>query len=450
MDLRKWNIVWQGSYVITAWMVLLAFPLHLFAQEAETPRFALLVGVDKYANLSPAEQLDGSANDIALIRSVLVNRFGFKEDNIIQRSDEGATGAGIRAAFASLLQRIDQLPENGPLAQVYFHFSGHGSQVADQAEGHEDRDELDGYDETLVPHDADRQGGNQDIRDDEINAFINRVVGEGTNPRAQVILVYDCCHSGSGARGATKTRQLARSVDPVDPAIAAKGVRRKGLPPGVVFLSACHESEVEPEFQEDGKTYGLLTRFLSQVLTEHEALSELNYDLLHDAIRSRYQSNRRVVQAPHPQLEASNLETRRLAFLGATRAVDRPSNFPMAGEISSGTFGLKAGRLHGFNPDALLRVFENPEGAAANNPIGTFKLKSVGEFESEGEFVRLDDAKGEYVGSLPPTTSLTTAVASLLADAAPTGQTRIKILRADTPGDEPVEVDVKSLPNARH
>ena len=448
MDLRKLNIGWHRGCVITAWMVLLASPLCLLAQDPESAKFALLVGVDKYANLSPAEQLDGSANDIELIRSVLINRFRFKEDDIIQRINEGATGDGIRAAFGELLARIDRLPANGPLTQVYFHFSGHGSQVADQAEGHEDRDEPDGYDETLVPHDAARQGGDQDIRDDEINALINRVVGEAANPRAQFILVYDCCHSGSGARGATKTRQLSRPVDPVDTAKAEQGVRRKGLPPGVVFLSACHETEVEPEFQENGKTYGLLTRFLSQALTEHEKLSELSYDSLHDAIRSQYQSNRRVVQAPHPQLEASDLDTRRLAFLGATRAVDRPANFPLAGKTSSGGFGLRAGRLHGFNADALLQVFENPEAAAANNPIGTLKLNSVSEFESEGEFVRFDETKGNYVSSSPPTKSLITSVATLLANAAPTGQTKIKILGAKLPGDEPEAVDVKSLPTA--
>ena len=446
LDFRKVSIGSHTRSTLTTWILLVACPLCLSAQEAESPRFALLIGVDKYANLSPAEQLDGSANDIKLIRSVLINRFGFKEENIIQRGDEEATGKGIREAFAELLQRIDQLPQNGPRAQVYFHFSGHGSQVADQPEGHEDRDEPDGYDETLVPHDAQRQGGDQDIRDDEINALINRVVGKETNPRAQFILVYDCCHSGSGARGATKTRQLARSVDAVDPAMAERGVRRKTLPPGVVFLSACHETEVEPEFQEDGKTYGLLTRFLSQVLTEHETLSELSYDSLHDAIRSRYQSNRRVVQAPHPQLEASDLGTRRLSFLGATRAVDRAANFPVTGKHSPDSFGLTAGRLHGFGADALLNVFENPEAAAANKPFGTLKLNSVSEFVSEGEFVEFDKVKQEYVRSSPPTISLTTAVASLLANAAPTGHTRIKILRADTPGNEPVAVDLKSLP----
>jgi hypothetical protein len=107
---------------------------------------------------------------------------------------------------------------------------------------------------------------------------------------------------------------------------------------------------------------------------------------------------------------------------------------------------LTAGRLHGFSADVLLNVFENPEAAAANKPIGTLKLNTVKEFESEGEFVEFDETKQEFVRSSPPTTSLTTAVASLLANAAPTGQTRIKILRADAPGDEPVAVDVKSLP----
>lgn len=443
MAVQRRNTPWHAFCAQTAWLALLASTTGLFAQETDPPKFALLVGVDKYANLSPAEQLDGSANDIELIRSVLVNRFGFNESNVIQRINEEATGDGIRAAFAELIERIEALPAGGPPAQIYFHFSGHGSQVADQAEGHVDRDEADGLDETLVPHDAERQGGNQDIRDDEINALINSIVGDETDPRAQFILVYDCCHSGSGARGATKVRQLARSVTP---AASALDVRRKRLPPGVVFLSACHETEVEPEFQENGKTYGLLTRFLSQILTEHETLSGLSYDLLHDAIRSRYQSNRRVVQAPHPQLEASDLETRRMPVLGATTAIDLPANFQLAGKTSSGSFRLKAGLLHGFRSGALLDVFENPESAAAQNPIGTLQLKSVSEFESQGEFVSFDEASQDYVSATPPTTSLATAVASLLADAAPSGQARVKVLRSDKAGDEPEAVDADSLP----
>lgn len=445
MNVQPIHVAQHVRCVMTAAILMLVSSINASAQEGESPKFALLVGVDKYANLSPAEQLDGSANDIDLIRSVLLDRFGFEEDNIIQRINEEATGAGIRAAFAELLERVKSLPEDQPTAQIYFHFSGHGSQVADQAEGHEDRDESDGLDETLVPHDAERQGGDQDIRDDEINALINGLVGDETNPRARVILVYDCCHSGSGARGTTKVRQLSRSVVS---ATASTNIRRKRLPPGVVFLSACHETEVEPEFQEGGKTYGLLTRFLSQVLTEHETLSALSYDSLHAAIRSRYQSNRRVVQAPHPQLEASDLDTRRLPVLGATRAVDRPANFRLAGKTSSGGFRFKAGRIHGFDTGALLDLFANPEDAAAQKSIGTLRLKSVSEFESEAVFVSYDDATQEYVSSAPPATSLATAVASLLANAAPSGQTCLAVLREDESGGEPVAADLESLPKA--
>lgn len=442
MSSRRTNSNFRIGYCSLA-LVTLILQASTSAQESKAPRFAILVGVDKYANLSPGEQLDGSANDVELIRSVLVNRFNFTEDNIIQRVNEEATSAGIRNAFDELLERIESLPADSPEAQVYFHFSGHGSQVEDQPEGDPDRDEPDGLDETLVPHDAERQGGSKDIRDDEINELINRVVGDETNPRARFILVYDCCHSGSGARGATKVRQLSRNVDATP---SDSGIRRKRLPPGVVFLSACHETEVEPEFQEGGKSYGLLTRFLSQILTEHETLSELSYDLLHDAIRTRYQSSPRVVQAPHPQLEASDLDTRRLPILGATQVIDRPANFPISGTGNSGSYRLKAGRLHGFAIGTLLDVFVNPEAVAANQVIGTLRLTVVSEFQSEGEFVTYDDAAKDYVTTKPPTNSLATAVASLLADAPPSNRTRLKILQANAPNLDEGGLSLEELP----
>ncbi|MEM7476517.1 MAG: caspase family protein, partial [Planctomycetota bacterium] len=444
MSVKPTRLARSLRCVSAAWTLLFFLPLGLRAQDTEGGKYALLIGVDEYANLSPAEQLDGSANDIALISSVLTSRFNFDQDNIIQRLNSEATGAGIRSAFAELVEKIESLPDNSPTAQVYFHFSGHGSQILDQEEGHQDRDEQDGLDETLVPHDAERQGGAQDIRDDEINDLINQVVGDPENPKARVILVYDCCHSGSGARGATKVRQLSRKIaDSSKP----ENVTRKRLPPGVVFLSACHETEVEPEFQENGKTYGLLTRFLSQVLTEHASLSELSYDSLHDAIRSRYQTNRKVVQAPHPQLEASDIETRKLPVLGATRAIDRPTNFPLAGKDSSGAVRLKAGTLHGLNTNALLEVYENPEAASAGEAIGTVKIKSVTEFESQAEFVSFDEAKQVFAKSNPPTNSLAVAVASMLAPAPATSQIGLKLIRSDASG-EPKTAKLDDLPTA--
>lgn len=68
---------------------------------------------------------------------------------------------------------------------LVFHYSGHGSRVLDR-----DGDELDGYDEALVPLDYDTEGK---ILDDEINAAIVRPLPRG----AMLHAVIDTCFSGT-------------------------------------------------------------------------------------------------------------------------------------------------------------------------------------------------------------------------------------------------------------
>lgn len=68
---------------------------------------------------------------------------------------------------------------------LVFHYSGHGSRVLDR-----DGDELDGYDEALVPLDYETEGR---MLDDEINATIVRPLPRG----AMLHAVIDTCFSGT-------------------------------------------------------------------------------------------------------------------------------------------------------------------------------------------------------------------------------------------------------------
>lgn len=68
---------------------------------------------------------------------------------------------------------------------LVFHYSGHGSQVRDC-----NGDELDGYDESLVPVDYKSEGK---LLDDEINATIVRPLTRGATLHA----IIDTCFSGT-------------------------------------------------------------------------------------------------------------------------------------------------------------------------------------------------------------------------------------------------------------
>ncbi|WP_245232362.1 caspase family protein [Thiorhodococcus minor] len=151
---------------------------------------ALLIGISDYARagLTP---LPGALTDVAMMRDVLHDRLGFRPEEIKVLTDEEATHAGIRRAFAGLAERV------APGDFVYIHYSGHGSLLADQSgEG-----ERGGQDQTWVPYGARTSfavGLNRyDILDDEINAWLAPIVGKAS----ALVYVADACHSATNTRG---------------------------------------------------------------------------------------------------------------------------------------------------------------------------------------------------------------------------------------------------------
>lgn len=141
---------------------------------------ALIVGIDKYKN--PAWNLEGCTMDAAVMSGMLQDHFGFPGDNVRLVLDDRATKANIES-------RLDWLVRDAKPGDVMvFFYAGHGSQVRDR-----DGDELeDAMDEILCPHDLD---WDDPLTDDILNSFFKRVP-QGAN----LSVVFDCCHSGTGTR----------------------------------------------------------------------------------------------------------------------------------------------------------------------------------------------------------------------------------------------------------
>ena len=138
-------------------------------------RKALLVGINTY----PDAPLRGCINDVEQVNDLLTRYYGFQDGDIKLVSNEAATAANIKAALAWLAQGGDD-----PDAVRIFHFSGHGSFVAD-----ENGDESDGKDECLVPYDYKSAGF---ITDDVLKTYYDQFPLAGN-----LTLVMDCCHSGT-------------------------------------------------------------------------------------------------------------------------------------------------------------------------------------------------------------------------------------------------------------
>ena len=76
---------------------------------------ALLIGINAYPHV-PA--LNGCVNDVRLMRSVLVESFGFAEDRITLLADAQATREGILSAFDALVSSVE------PDDIVVVHYAG--------------------------------------------------------------------------------------------------------------------------------------------------------------------------------------------------------------------------------------------------------------------------------------------------------------------------------------
>jgi hypothetical protein len=115
----------------------------------------------------------------------MLRRWGIPPAQVRLLADHEATRAGVLAAWQEHL-----LANAAPDHHLWFHYSGHGSQSPSI-----DPDEADGMDETMVLYDS-RTRGSSDLLDKEMAYLILQAEMAG----AQVTVVLDCCHSGSGTR----------------------------------------------------------------------------------------------------------------------------------------------------------------------------------------------------------------------------------------------------------
>jgi hypothetical protein len=163
-----------------------------------TPRkLALLVGINAYPASSLLSPLKGCVTDVELQRHLLLHRFGFNPQDILTLTDQQATRQGILTAFEEHL-----IKQAKPGDVVVFHFSGHGSQVADP-----DRDTPDGLNSTFLPVDSvlppgfpSKGGTVKDIMGHTLFLLMYALQTEN------VTVVLDSCHSGGGTRGNLRIR----------------------------------------------------------------------------------------------------------------------------------------------------------------------------------------------------------------------------------------------------
>lgn len=141
---------------------------------------ALLIGINYY---NTQNELHGCIDDIVNMRNALIDAYSYPASNIVMLRDDNQSGLPTRANILAQLSALVQ--QSGSLEEIWIHYSGHGSYVADK-----NGDEIaSGRDSTIVPCDFLTNGF---IIDDEIVALLKQV-----KSTCRAILLFDSCFSGS-------------------------------------------------------------------------------------------------------------------------------------------------------------------------------------------------------------------------------------------------------------
>lgn len=248
--------------------------LSAFNAEAQTKR-ALLVGVSDYGN--PREDPEkwaniSGANDVKLL-SPLFTKQGFKVTSLV---DAQATYANITGA----LKKVVKDAKKGDI--VYLHFSMHGQPFEDL-----NGDETDGWDEALIPVDAQmryvkgKYEGKNHLLDDEMEKYISQIRSK-IGPTGELFVVMDACHSGTASRGDGEHVRgvrdgFTRSGKAYTPNRTKetndyfKVPTAAGQSP-VTFLEACRSYQQNKEvLDRESKTwYGSLSYYIAKAMGTHQ------------------------------------------------------------------------------------------------------------------------------------------------------------------------------------
>jgi len=147
---------------------------------SSTVKKALLIGIN-YTS-TPSISLRGCIDDVVNMRNVLIDAFGYTQNNIIMLRDDSSS-AGLLPTKANIISALNTIVAGSNSNQeIWIHYSGHGSQIRDNS-----NTSRNGLDDIIVPLDYQRNGFITDI---QINNIIKSI-------QCRAFIIFDSCNSGT-------------------------------------------------------------------------------------------------------------------------------------------------------------------------------------------------------------------------------------------------------------
>ena len=211
-----------------------------------TNKKALIIGIN-YIGTSSA--LNGCINDAKSIETYLKEQ---NYTNIKILTDQTA----LIPIRENILNEIKTLLETSNENDTLFiYYSGHGSNTVDR-----NGDELDGYDELIVPLDF------KYIKDDELKTLINTYGKTRTN----VIALFDSCNSGTAL---DLKYQILEKVNYDD---ISENINTAETTCNAFLLSGCRDNQFSLETFINNKTQGAMTWSFLETVRNNKPLTWRN------------------------------------------------------------------------------------------------------------------------------------------------------------------------------
>jgi hypothetical protein len=356
--------------------------------------YALLVGVNDYA--PPIAPLDGCLNDVDLFHAYLRRQVDAAALAVAVLKNGDATRANVIEGFRSHLGQA----RSGDVA--LFQFCGHGARWASSAAFR--GLSPDGKDEGLVCYDSRRPGG-YDLADKELAVLIAETAGN----EAHTVVLFDCCHSGSGTRGIDAARgvkpRLTHEVTterPLESYLDGHYARLRDAGASLfvprarhILLAACERGQLAQE----APGHGVFTGALLDVL--EKAGGDLSYADLFVRCRAAVRAH---AFDQDPQFEAYD---RFDAGAGFLRPTTRAARGRYLAYCDLGVWTVECGAINGvpLETETPVALALYPEGDPATQ-AGTARALQVGPHRSE---IALDFDSPESARYIAEITSLPAA-----------------------------------------